>query len=544
MSDKITHGFDDENMETSVYYHLAPKKKSILQTVGYVLRNVFMIPVRAVQFILGRFLTHVIFNPLFRKHDEEVTVLAQNKKYPDPVFTDKDDLAIVDVHPKVGLFARTMINWQHGALSLLKRAFLVPVDHQSADLFIKDEDQVQQVVNQVHELIHEKKMDLEKIHLRGLHYLTPSQRKVLLDTLSKKYGHDFLDHHKKNLFYTLKTRYGDELDSVEVKSPVTAHQTMSERTFIVYCLPRSLNYTPLLNQHRYYANQLDTTLVAFNYRGTGNSKGLIASQKDMHHDVMAQVERLLALGAKPENIALMGECLGANIATHVAAECHKKKLNVKLLNIRSFRSSLMMLMGALLPEKNAKWYNPLTVGQWMMAGIAAILVTPLLYLAGWDLSIDKAFKSIPVADRDYLVVRSKKNAQGVRYRDDSNISHHYSSVYSLVKAEQERLKRKVNGGKSLNKEEQAWLADQRGSHKVHVSKALREDAPTVDGHTCQLRYLTKTKGDTGACSDAREFTIGFFRKTWGVQRVEEAVSADHVVALVPPVHVTHAVLCA
>ena len=41
----------------------------------------------------------------------------------------------------------------------------------------------------------------------------------------------------------------------------------------------------------------------------------------------------------------------------------------------------------------------------------------------------------------------------------------------------------------------------------------RDDAPTVNGHTAQLRYLAKTKQNLPP-EDGREFTLKFFQKVW------------------------------
>jgi hypothetical protein len=521
----------EKNPQEGEYYRLRLSHPSKIASVAAAVSSFLMLPVRMMQFISGHLLSHLVINPLFRKHDQRIIVLTPNKKYPDRGFTTKDEMVVVDILPERLLVGRTIIGWQQGLKILWGQAFPASRDRQAPETVAHPNARVQLLLEEIHTLIVEKKFKPEQIHLRGLNRLKHKQREAFLDRISEQYGHQFRDNRLKYNFYTLNTTHGDELDSVEVSGPTAAQQPIGERTFIIDCLPNSMGYTSCLKQYRYYANQLDTTVIGFNYRGAGKSKGLIASQYDMRQDAMAQVERLLAMGAKPANIGLMGECLGANVATHVAAECHKNNIKVKLLNVRSFRSLWWLIIAAFLPEKNAKWYNPLTWLKAIVTGLVVIVLTPLLYFSGWDLSIEDAFKSIPVADRDFVVVRSKKNKQGTRNRDDAVITHDYASLYSVVKEEQQRIKQKAALGILLTQEECGWLADKRGEHKFHVDKIQRHDAAKVDGHGCQLRYLTQTKGkDPAICPDAREYAIGFFRRTWRDKSNVSHPAIDPVVA--------------
>ena len=504
----------DVHPEAGEFFHLLPKKRTVLDKIAHALWSILIFPVRALQIILGRLLSYFIFNPLFRKQEQELYCLKENKKYPDPALVDQDDIIIVDLLPEYGFWGRIVSNWIHGAKSLLQHTFHLPVDFSSTHHTHHDRAFIARLVRQVHSQLSQN-IKPEQIHLKGLYSLSASQRTLLLNTLQEKYAFDFNKNSNQYNFFQLKTTTSDMLDSLEVRGPSAVKHAIENRTFIISCLPRTHNYTNWIKQHRYFADQLDTTIVAFNYRGTGKSKGLIINQHDMQHDVMAQVKRLLAMGAKPENIALMGECLGANIATQVAATLHKNNQKVKLFNIRSFRSAPALLLGTILPpKKEINLLNPLHGGRIILAGLALITVVPLLYLTGWDLSIDSAFKSIPVKDRDYLVVRSKKDEHGKRYRDDRLISHAYASIYSLIKEEQNRLKTKRTCGDSLSTEEQAWLADNRSTHKFHVDKAQRPDADKTDGHTCQLRYLAKTTPETSASPDGRAFVLNFFHNAW------------------------------
>lgn len=506
------------------YYHLLPDKKSYWATAAYALFFPITKPIGIVRFLLGRLVSYAILNPLFRKHEKENIAVVQNNNHPDPNISEANDVVIVSVLPEAGFFRRHVGNWINKFKNSIRNSPFVPLGPDDAPAPLRDEARIHQLMGQVDTLMNgrtlpgqvnvSKIFQPEQIHFKGLHHLPPQLRELFLENLRKTHGYDFRVNAIRYNFFTLKTRSGAELDSVEVRGNMVALQPIENRKFIISCLPRSNDYTDWLKQHRYFADQLDSTIVAFNYRGTGQGKGIISSQRGMRDDAMAQVERLIALGAKPENIGLMGECLGGNIATHVAAELHQKNYKVKLFNSRSFRSTASLLLDRITPEKNASLRSPLNWGKWLCVGLAKVTLVPLLYLTRWDLSVDKAFKSIPVDDRDYLVVRSKKDASGHRYRDDAMVSHAHASIYSLVKEEQLRINAKKISGQTLTQKEIAWLGDQRGAHKFHVDIGQRGDAPTVDGHTAQLRYLVRTKQNLPP-EDGREFTLKFFKRAWG-----------------------------
>lgn len=522
----------------SDYYHILPEKKSLLGVLWYVFSFPIVKPLRLLQFGLGRLLSYVFLNPIFRKAEHENTALTLNAKYPDPVLSEDDDIVIVDILPEENFTQRTWKNWIHKIKSVFTNSPLIPSDLDEKHRELNNNTRIHQLLGQVATLINgkplpgqvsvQKKFEPKKIHFRGLHHLSANCRQLLFQNLQDSYHHDFEQNEQQYKFYTLKTSSGAELDSVEVRGKEVASKPMADRTFIVSCCPRSNNYTSWLKQHRYYADQLGTTVVAFNYSGTGQSQGIVSSQEEMRQNTIAQVQRLIALGAKPENIGLIGESLGGNIATFAAAEMHRQGYPVKLFNSRSFRSSAAIILDKILPGKHANNWNPVNWGRWLLVGLVKMIIVPLLYLARWDLSVDKAFKSIPVDDRDFIVVRSKKDEAGHRYRDDDTVSHAHASIYSLVKEEQQRLQAKKEIGAVLTAKEQAWLQDRRGLHKFHVDLEQRDDAPTVNGHPVQIRYLVKTKpeGEATPCEDGRKYTLRFFQKVW--QHQEKANDSDNV----------------
>lgn len=511
------------------FYYLVSPKKSVLDHIWGTLKYVLKLPIRFFQLALGRLLSYLIINPLFRKQEKSETILVQNKKYPDPMLSEATDIVVLNVIPEISIAKRIFFNWWYHIMHFALRTPILSWLHKDTPT-VNDysvDSHLDAIVSKVKQLISSKEgntLSCEKIHFKGLEFLSAEQRQAFFKKLQLETGHDFTTHKQYYNFFTLQTMSGAKLDSVEVHGDgVTASQSIESRKFIINCLPRSNNYHDWLKQSRFFANELNLTVIGFNYRGTGLSKGLVFNQYDIREDATAQVKRLLALGAKSENIALMGECLGANIATQAAAELHAEGCPVKIYNARSFRSLGAILLARVSPTKNASLLNPLTWIRKVSAVGVRYIGNPLLYSLDWDLSVDEAFKSIPAKDRGFLSVRSVQDQKGERYKDDTMIPHEGASIYSLVKEEQKRIQMQKQAGLVLSEEDEVVLADKLHSHLFYVSPVLRPDAPKVDGHTVQSRYLAPTYPENNsAAPDGREYAAGFFREAWAQSSLDKA----------------------
>lgn len=280
-------------------------------------------------------------------------------------------------------------------------------------------------------------------------------------------------------------------------------------------MPRSNNYVDWIKNYQIYAKNLNATVIGFNYRGVGLSKGLVTNQESLYADAYAQAQRLLALGAKPENIALMGECLGGNVATHTAGTLHKEGFPVKLYNARSFRSFSAIIDGQSKPPKDAPLWSPLTWLSWLAYAVVQIAARILIHTANWDMDVEEEFTTIPPHDRDYLVVRSKKDSEGKRFADDKMVPHKNASTYSLVKEKIKALTKKKEQGKVLSEVEQEWLVDTPNQHKFYVSEELHKDARKADGHTAHPRLLISTNPrPDNSTVDGRQYAFNFFKRVW------------------------------
>lgn len=460
------------------------------------LYKIVIFPVRLTQLLVGRLLTHLILNPFFRKQAQETLILTAHAKFSDPLF--EDNVFIINVLTQKPIISQYIQNWFYLLnYKLSKSIFLSWLSNKSSHpLQTVNLLHLEKVKKEIKKQITENKRPLHDIHLRGIEKLDPKSRATLLQDLQNEHHYDFSKNTDFYQSFTLKTPFGSILDSMEVKPPTAAGTPIEERKFIIMCMPRSNNYEHWLKQCRIYANQLDVTVIAFNYRGTGESKGLIYRQDDMRQDAYAQAQRLLALGVKDKNIALMGECLGANIATHVAGMLNQQGCAVSLYNARSFRSLPAVLQHTFRPLKDEPMLHPKTWMKWVGFAFMKYMISPILYLARWDLSVENEFKAIPEKNRDYLVVRSSKKTNGGKYAHDDGVIPYRASIYALAKSFLE-------------------TKEQQRKHKFCISQT-HEKAQTAEGHTCQSQLLAQTFPSSGDAAplDGRTYAFEFFRRIW------------------------------
>jgi len=142
------------------------------------------------------------------------------------------------------------------------------------------------------------------------------------------------------------------------------------------------------------AYRLNANVIAFNYRGVGNSKKTPESSQDLVTDGIAEVQRILDQGVEAKHIVLDGLSLGGGVATLVAKHFHDKGIKVNLFNDRSFSSvsnagAHMALRRELSP---AIEYSIETTS------------SSFVSLAGWQINAAKAYATIPVANKAYMYV--------------------------------------------------------------------------------------------------------------------------------------------
>lgn len=507
----------------SGYYRLKSPKLSFLEKTEEFLEGIIKFPFRLYQAVVGRLLSYLIINPIFRKDEKDESLVLQHPKHPDPLFDIQDEMDIINVVPKENILIRVVLNWHnylvnHTAafsitFSIIKRIFsLLPQIEHSVDRHL--DKLVEKIVHHIQQ--EKSKFKPNQIHFRGIEKLTAEQQNSFYKKLEERIGYDFRQNINQAYFYSLQTTDNAVLDSVELRGDNVANQEMSERRFIISCMPRSNNFVDWVKQYKYYAKELSATVIAFNYRGVGLSKGIVYNESNLHDDTYAQVQRLLKMGARPENISLMGECVGGNVASYTAGRLHQEGYRVKLYNARSFRSFISIIEGRTLPSKNDKLINPIGLLKWLRYVAFRFIFNPLIISAGWSLDVEQQILKINPEDFDFLVVRSKKNEEGKRFRDDAMIPHKEASIHRLIKEHVANINEKEQRGEIITPAETLWRDDSLKRHKFHVSEELmKERAKTANGHVVIPSLLTPSHPlPDDEKTDGRQYAINFFHRVW------------------------------
>lgn len=456
----------------------------------------------------------LLISPYLRKDEKKLQQFEQNNKDPDPLFEANDKVILFNLKPKDS-FAKT---WFNNWFVYFTSEYAVPRAMKNLSEKVLPDKLLKKYVNYDHFLVEIKKGlkelqvkygddVLNKVYFRSLESLNLATRIQFFSDLKTEFNIDF-EANTRCTFLKLKTPYA-ELDTIELTHPEVNNTPMADRTFMVVPTPRGINYVALLKQHLVYAEQIPgLTVRSFNYRGTGLSTGVFFTQNDLRDDTMNQVMDLINKGADPKRIILAGECIGANVATASAAALHAQGYPVKLFNERSFRSTHLLMFGHL--KESPRFIDQV---KWN----ASRVLKPFLTLLAWDLDVDRAFLSLPIADRDFIAVRSKKMNHAT-YKDDSVIHHPTASIYSLVKEQFKPIEQKLKKGACLSENEIAFLTQSMGGKSSLLHDALSNPNPdelnnnlaaikeavlkshrfcvkanekpdTLDGHSCAQRKL-------------------------------------------------------
>ncbi len=236
---------------------------------------------------------------------------------------------------------------------------------------------------------------------------------MILNTLGRTMQYDFPE--KLGNITDVKVAIGKKqavLNTYEEKPASFATRDPKDQKFIIhFCGNNQFAGEKMMGSEEYKiegasknVERFDCGVITFDYPGVGKSSDVKATKtKHLVKAGIAQVERLLKQGVKPENIVLDGISLGGAVATLTAAHFHNLKppqgpVRVRLINERSF--------GKLSSEAAAMASHVLT-------GKLAVLipfVSPLIKLTGMEMDAAKAYKSIPdefktclFADKDEVI---------------------------------------------------------------------------------------------------------------------------------------------
>lgn len=245
------------------------------------------------------------------------------------------------------------------------------------------------------------------------------------------------------------THDGANLETVEI-NPNTKSQN---QRYIIKFNGNYMQIADRLDDFSKEANNLDATIIAFNYRGVGLSDSVAKSIKQLKTDGIAQVQRLLDHGIPAKNIILDGLSLGGAIATLVTKHLHDHKQKVNLFNDRSLANITDTAIDILKGKSET------------LASTAKPFVSSTLYISNWEAEAAIAYKQIPVENKAYMFVEkfNEKNQTG-----GDGVIPHTASLHKGVKGNSTQGENHKMTTTTKNKGHvvpRSWLADKKHPEK-------------------------------------------------------------------------------
>lgn len=508
------------------YYTLDKPVSSYWDYLKFIVKIPFSLPKWLLSFLLARNITNIALNPTQVKNQKPVHWVSLSDG------SEESKVVIVNVYP------HEPFKWFKDYWLKLNSIISIPFlsSHITSQLHydcLDDRVYIDQIVNEIKRLL-EGKSTADKcqgkafhwadIHLKGLERLDVRLRSYLFERLHGAFGSDEVDvpRHVHLNFFTLESLRHAVLDSVEVSTESEKQKKYAERKYVIACMARDQNYCHWIKDFNRSAQKIGCTVIGFNYRGIDYSQGMVWTQDNMIEDTLAQVQRLLYLGVKPENIGLEGMCLGAAVATLAAARLHEDGLRVKLYNERSFRTLPRLVIGYLLPGLKSNPWNPLNWPRFIFAALVYVILLPVMWLVGWYVDAESAWDRIPEEDKECSVVRDYHQAELIQ--DDGIIEDSWASMASLVDEHKKNIEQKIEQHVEITPEEKKLRVKQAKTHEFKVSSDYKgDDLP----HVIPRRYLIQRNGSNRSMHD---HMVDFFKEKWNAG---EALVAPTVSESIP-----------
>lgn len=252
------------------------------------------------------------------------------------------------------------------------------------------------------------------------------------------------------------------LDTIEIKPAEEALKPLEDQYYIVKYNGNGMHYQDRIQEFVRDANNLESNIIGFNYRGVGNSVKQPETVQDLITDGIAQVQRLLDAGVDSRKITLDGISLGGGIATMVAHYFHQQGKTVYLWNDRSFASLSKAAAGIFAPK--SKGISSAFATSSLQASAACVMIP-----AGWEVDVAKAYNDIPREYKSHMYV-AKQSAQS----NGDGVIADLASLHKGVKPfEQE--KGFNSGHKMLAK------VGNFGGHNLPKAKLQSKEYPGLNG---------------------------------------------------------------
>lgn len=308
----------------------------------------------------------------------------------------------------------------------------------------------------------------------------------------------------------IATYDGAVLDTTEIRQK---NKDPKNQKYIIRFLGNAQAHNQSMDEFLADAERLNCNVVAFDYRGVARSQGFVSSKDKLVIDGIAQVQRLLDNGVKPQNITLEGHSLGGAVATLVAKHFYDHGIKLYLFNGRSF-STLTNAACGLVEIRAGR----------VASALSYLVIKPTLELAGWEMDAASAFKALPAQNKDYVVAKASKavikerreqlSKEGVTSLEsfgEDGIIHHRASLHAALKEERQQEKKEIED--FLKKENVVLPQDKlkaiKNRHKMHADLVYSQNEKqiAIGGHNVSLTDITDRSGQlTG-----QDFFDNFFK---------------------------------
>lgn len=269
--------------------------------------------------------------------------------------------------------------------------------------------------------------------------------------------------------YHIITHDGALLDTLEMSYSPPSEP--ADQLYIIHLTGNGMCYESSIAEMKEDATTLKATVIGFNFRGVGQSRGKVRSKEDLVTDAIAQVQRLLDKGVSPQNITLKGFSLGAGIATLATLHFHQQKKPIYLFNNRSFSSITNFLVGHIrqLKRNESGWIEPgyqESVGGVILGWLAKPIIKFGVVAVKWEINAGSAFRRIPEAYRDYILLRSRKEIRA--HRADDQIIPYYASIHRDLAFERHLKKTNIDkNDRKMEADDPHANAHLASNHELH-----------------------------------------------------------------------------
>lgn len=228
------------------------------------------------------------------------------------------------------------------------------------------------------------------------------------------------------------------LDTIEIEHASQKIKPVWEQNYLINFLGNAGLYEEdfNLNEMQNDANQLQCNVVGFNYRGVGESKttGKFAqSIEDLVVDGIAQVNRLLEKGVPASRITLKGHSLGGAIAVLVTKYFHDHGQKISVFCDRSFRDLTHVVVGWIRKSESK-----------LLGSLSYPFIKLALLATKWEINVAGAFKAIPEAYKQYVVIKPSHEEKVEAKRRDRELRDEiisgYASLHRALKNERKKEK--------------------------------------------------------------------------------------------------------